>query len=105
MGALLFANETYRETLPIIHASGVSVIPFPNISDGRNWLYDLKSGSVTVQQAESSILNLTKDQNFQAEIDRYINFWKTEFAPLAVIGYKVRLGIHVTKIFRLISLV
>ena len=89
MGALLFENKTYHETLPIVDASGLSVIPFTNISDGRNWLYDLESGHV--QQAESSILNLTKTPKFQAEIKRYVEFWNTEFKPLAVVGYKVRL--------------
>jgi len=89
MGALLFTNETYRETLPIIDASGVPAIPFGNISDEKSWLYDPESGSV--QQAESSLSNLTKSPRFEAEIDRYIKFWNTEFAPLAVVGYKVRL--------------
>ena len=88
IGALIFTNETYRETLPIIDASGVSAIPFANISDGKNWLYDPESGYV--QQAESSLSNLTKSPLFQAEIDRYIKFWNTEFAPVAVVGYKVR---------------
>jgi len=88
MGALLFTNETYRETLPIIAVSGVPAIPF-SFSDQKNWLYDPESGHV--QQAELSLTNLAKSPNFQAEIDRYIEFWNTEFAPLAIVGYKVRL--------------
>jgi hypothetical protein len=87
MGALFFMNETYRETLPIIDASGLSATSFSN--NMQDWLFDSKSGHV--QQATSSWSNLTKSPLFQAEIDRYINFWNTEFAPLAVIGYKVRL--------------
>ena len=89
MGALFLSNETYRETLPIIDGSGLSAIPFANFSDGNNWLYDPQSDYV--QQAKWSLLTLTKSPLFQAEIDRYIKFWNTEFAPLAVVGYKVRL--------------
>jgi hypothetical protein len=87
MGAAFFSNETYRETLPIIDASGLPAIPFSNFSNGNEWLYDPKSGSV----GQSKVLpTMTKSPLFQAEVDRYTNFWKTEFAPLAVVGYKVR---------------
>jgi hypothetical protein len=89
MGALLFTGETYRETRRIIDASGVPAIPFGGLSDEKNWLYDPKSGHV--QQAESSLSDLTKSPKFQDEIARYIGFWNTVFAPLAVVGYKVRL--------------
>lgn len=88
MGALLFSNVTYRETLPIINASGLQAFPFEN--NGKNWRYDPDSGYV--QQTNVTNGNLTRLPVFQAEIDRYINFWNTEFAPLAVVGYKVRLS-------------
>lgn len=84
MGALLFSNVTYRETLPIINASGLQAFPFEN--NGKNWRYDPDSGYV--QQTNVTNGNLTRLPVFQAEIDRYINFWNTEFAPLAVVGYK-----------------
>jgi hypothetical protein len=87
MGALFFSNETYRETLPIIDASGLPSIPFNH--NTKNWLYEYKSGHI--QRSNSSISKLTSHHSFQAEIDRYIHFWKTEFAPLATIGYKVTL--------------
>ena len=86
MGALLFSNETYRETLPIIDASGLPALPFAN--NGKNWLYDPESGHV--QQANWSLSSLTATPKFQAEISRYTDFWNTEFAPLAVVGYKVK---------------
>ena len=85
MGALFFMNETYRETLPIIDASGLSATSLSN--NLKDWLFDSKSGHVQ----QTSLSSLTKSPLFQAEINRYINFWNTEFAPLAVIGYKVRL--------------
>lgn len=86
MGALLFSNQTYRETLPIIDASGLPSMPFGN-GGGEDWLYDYKTGHV--QHDASSSFN-TSSPLFQAEIDKYTNFWNTEFAPLATIGYKVR---------------
>ena len=88
LGALFFSNETYRETLPIIEASGLPAIPFSNFSNGNNWFYDSKTGSVEQSQLLST---MTKSPLFQAEIDRYTKFWKTEFEPLAIVGYKVRL--------------
>jgi len=84
MGALLFSNQTYRETLPIIDASGLPSMPFGN-GGGEDWLYDYKTGHV--QHDASSSFN-TSSPLFQAEIDKYTNFWNTEFAPLATIGYK-----------------
>ena len=89
MGALLFTNETYHETLRIIDASGVSAIPFGNVSDQKSWLYDPESGHV--QQAQSSLSDLTTSPKFADEIARYNEFWNDVFAPLAVVGYKVRL--------------
>src|ERR1700733_13996121 len=86
MGALFFMNGTSRETMPIIDASGLSIMPFTN--NVKNWLFD--SNSSQVQQAAWSSSTLTQSPLFQAKIDRYIKFWNTEFAPLAVIGYKVR---------------
>jgi hypothetical protein len=85
MGALLFSNETYQNTLPIIDASGLPSFPFGNDEDDT-WLYDYKTGHVQ----ESTSSNMTSSPLFQAEINKYINFWNTEFAPLASIGYKVR---------------
>ena len=86
MGALLFTNETYRETLPIIDASGITAMPAAN--PGNNtWLYDYEHGT---QRGISSIPNITSDPVFQAEIDRYTSFWNDEFAPFISIGYKVR---------------
>jgi hypothetical protein len=90
MGALFFSNETYRETLPIIDASGLTAIPFSNFTNPNNWLYDpsLKTGAV---EQSRLFFDMTRSPLFQAEIDRYIKFWKDEFEPLAVVGYKVRL--------------
>jgi hypothetical protein len=85
MGALLFANETYRETLPIIDASGLPSMPFVN-GGNTTFLYDYKTG--LVEHSATTIPTLTSSSSFQAEIGRYTNFWNTKFAPLATIGYK-----------------
>ena len=87
MGALFFMNDTYRETLPIIDASGLPTFPFSTSNNVNEWVFDSKSGHVQQMTSQSS---LTKSPLLQAEIDRYIKFWNTEFAPLNVIGYKVR---------------
>jgi hypothetical protein len=86
LGALLFSNETYRETLPIINSVGVPSMPF-----GRTnlWLYDWRTGYL--EQSPLPISTLTQNSLFNAEIDRYTQFWNTQFAPNATIGYKVRL--------------
>jgi hypothetical protein len=85
MGALLYSNETYQETLPIIDAAGVPSAPFGYTSS--LWLFDWRTGDV---EQESSISSLTQNSLFKAEIDKYTEFWNTKFAPNATIGYKVR---------------
>lgn len=83
MGALLYSNETYTQTLPIIDASGLPSQPFSYTFKG--WLFDWTTGAVVESPA-------SPDQLYpliQADVERYINFWETEFAPnLTTIGYK-----------------
>ena len=90
LGAILFSNETYRETMPLILASGLTSIPFSH--DSKDYYYDAKDGHV--MRANSSLTGLTNSRVFKSEMDRYIKFWNTKFAPLATIGYKV--SIYVT---------
>lgn len=87
LGAILFSNETYRQSLPIIDASGLTSMEFGHTT--KNWYYDYKTGHV--KRSTASLSELTKNHLFKAEIDRYIHFWTTEFAPLASIGYKVHI--------------
>jgi hypothetical protein len=88
LGALLFSNETYRETLPIVKASGLPSFPFEYTS--KPWLFDWRTGFV--EQAAAAVSELTKVPLFKQEIDSYIHFWNTEFAPKISIGYKVRIS-------------
>ncbi|KAJ7917281.1 FAD/NAD-P-binding domain-containing protein [Mycena leptocephala] len=84
MGALLYSNQTYRETLPVIDASGVSSFAFGYTSP--QWLYDWRSGYT--EEVSTPMSELTANELFKEEIERYTTFWNTEFAPKAVIGYK-----------------
>jgi len=71
LGALLFVNGTYRETLKIINQVNV---PAEQYIAGAEWRYDYKSGAVG-QQAQSPQLV----QQIQAEAARYIQQWPTAF--------------------------
>ncbi|KAJ7681404.1 FAD/NAD-P-binding domain-containing protein [Mycena rosella] len=84
MGALLYSNQTYRETLPVIDASGVSSFAFGYTSP--EWLYDWRNGYT--EEVSTPLSELTANELFKEEIERYTTFWNTEFAPKAVIGYK-----------------
>lgn len=86
MGALLYSNETYRETLPVIDASGVTSFPFAYTSPV--WLYDWRTGDT--EELSLPLSELTSHALFQKEIKKYIKFWNTVFAPMASIGYKAR---------------
>ncbi|KAF9067226.1 hypothetical protein BDP27DRAFT_1329190 [Rhodocollybia butyracea] len=81
MGALLFANETYKETLPIINASGVQSTPFS---------YDMPlviyHDDGTTEEFPIELSTLTESPQFAAEIDKYSLLW-TQSAPNLTIGY------------------
>lgn len=84
MGALLFANETYTQTLPIIDASGVLSTPFS---------YDiplvLYHDNGFTLQSPLTLSSLTKQPKFAAEIVKYNQLWNETFAPTMAIGYTV----------------
>lgn len=81
LGALLFSNQTYTETLKIINPSGVKSVPF---NPGALWLYDYMTGA-SVQQAAPSAAFVTL---LISELQRYALLWQT-FAPYSGVGYKV----------------
>ena len=84
MGALLYSNETYKQTLPIIEASGVLSTPFS---------YDipliLYHDNGQTLQSPVKLSDMTKQQNFAAEIARYTQIWNQTFAPTMAIGFTV----------------
>ncbi|KAJ7114388.1 hypothetical protein C8R44DRAFT_832939 [Mycena epipterygia] len=84
MGALLYWNQTYRETLPVIDVSDVSSFAFGYTSP--EWLYDWRNGYT--EEVSTPLSELTPNELFKEEIERYTTFWNTQFTPKAVIGYK-----------------
>ncbi|KAH7417335.1 FAD/NAD-P-binding domain-containing protein [Cadophora sp. MPI-SDFR-AT-0126] len=81
LGALLFSNASYPETLKVIETSGVSAIPFVT---GQRWLYDVPTGSLALSPAISSEFATLVGQEFQ----RYAAYWTTIFAPYSALRYK-----------------
>lgn len=84
MGALLFSNQTYRETLPVIDASGVPSIPFAYNSS--MWLYEWRTGYT--EESPVTFSELTSHAHFKGEIERYIEYWTNTFSPKMTVGYK-----------------
>ncbi|KAI8592188.1 FAD/NAD-P-binding domain-containing protein [Geranomyces variabilis] len=85
LGALLFANETYANTLPLIDASGVLATPFTY--SFKNWLYEWHTGHV--EEQKESIKATTDRAIFRAQLNKYVDFWNKEFKPTVSIGYKL----------------
>ncbi|KAH7364162.1 FAD/NAD-P-binding domain-containing protein [Rhexocercosporidium sp. MPI-PUGE-AT-0058] len=81
LGALLFSNASYPETLKVIDVSGVPSVPFVT---GQRWLYDVASGSTALSPAISSAFATLVGQEFQ----RYAVYWNTLFAPYSALRYK-----------------
>ncbi|KAF9067224.1 hypothetical protein BDP27DRAFT_1329187, partial [Rhodocollybia butyracea] len=83
MGALLFENETYTQTMPIVNASGVQSTPFS---------YDIPlviyHNDGTTQVSPIPLSEMTKLPQFKAEIDKYNLLWN-QSAPNLTIGYTV----------------
>ncbi|KAF9060446.1 hypothetical protein BDP27DRAFT_1430110 [Rhodocollybia butyracea] len=81
MGALLYAPETYKQTLPIIKASGVRSLPLS---------YDIPlviyNDNGTTKEQKFKLSDVTKQPRFKAEIDKYNRLW-TQSAPKLIIGY------------------
>ena len=84
LGALLFTNITYRETLKIINTVDVPAVPF---TDGSfQWEYDWTNGIVQAAPA----ITTSFESLLAQEIAKYTAFWEAEFAPTLVsVGYKV----------------
>lgn len=82
LGALLFSNGTYTETLKVIEKSGVLSVPFVT---GQRWLYNWTSGVALPSPPISVAFATLVGQEFQ----RYVAYWSTVFAPYSALRYKV----------------
>ncbi|KAG4428390.1 hypothetical protein IFR05_016129 [Cadophora sp. M221] len=81
LGALLFSNASYPETLKVVDVSGVPAVPFVT---GQRWFYDVQSGSTVLSPAISPAFATLVGQEFQ----RYALYWTTIFAPYSALRYK-----------------
>lgn len=83
LGALLLSNVTYKETLPVVEASGVPLLPFANTA--KTWLFDWITGEVQEAPLSPPELFLLVQEDTQ----RYTVFWNNIFSPkMTNIGYK-----------------
>jgi len=89
LGALLYSNATYVETLKVINEVGVPSEPFPGSSANERWDFDWQTGATNPTPPITAAFALA----LQAEIPRYVQFWQKEFAPYGGVGYKVSLPI------------
>ena len=75
---------TYKETLPVVEASGVPLLPFANTA--KTWLFDWITGEVQEAPLSPPELFLLVQEDTQ----RYTVFWNNIFSPkMTNIGYKV----------------
>jgi hypothetical protein len=83
LGALLFSNETYVNTVKIIDASGV-----PSVSFGARTTFDYNWTTGVTTSAPAITLGF--EVLAAEEYARYSLYWYTIFAPFSALRYKVR---------------
>lgn len=82
LGALIFFNGTYVETLKIIEQTTVKATE-QHVGPPQ-WIYDWTDGDVTAAPgftAEQEALLLD-------EVGRYTEFWNTVYQPISDVGYR-----------------
>ena len=91
MGALIFTNKTWINTLPLIRASGLSLSPGPTPS--HRMLYG--AGPAASNVVPSPPITDSQRAAISAEFARYAAYWASEFAPkYAKIRYIVSVASH-----------
>lgn len=86
LGALLFTNTTWANTIKIINEVGVPAVPF--LEGNTQWVYNYTTGAVQAAPAITPAFLAA----LQVEVPKYIEFWETSFGPeYQSIGYKVSL--------------
>ena len=86
LGALLYSNGTYTETVKVIDAMGVSSVEIsPQRGAGMDWEYDYKTGKFD----KMSGLNFITQGVLDLEVKRYNKLWNEEFKQYAIVGFKV----------------
>jgi hypothetical protein len=104
LGALLFSNASYPETLKVLDVAGVPAIPYmvgqrvcqsslfiyqkPRtryVLTCVKWVYNITTGFTVQSPPVPAAFATLVAQEFQ----RYSDYWTTVFAPYSAIGYKV----------------
>lgn len=83
MGAFLFFNKTYTNTLPIIDASGQPSTPSKNGGNGQeSWLYNYEH---RVAKRAPPLSSITSNPVVKGELEKYTKFWNENFQSLQFI--------------------
>lgn len=82
LGAVLFNEDSYVETVKLIELTGV---PYTDYTPGERWAFDWKSGEAElIPPAPQEFAELVA-----VEYQRYSEFWNEVYLPFSEIGYKV----------------
>jgi hypothetical protein len=82
LGALIFFNETYVETLKIIEQTTVKATK-QHVGPPQ-WVYDWTDGDIS----PGPIFTAEQEALLLVEIGRYNVFWDTVYRPIGDIGYR-----------------
>ncbi|KAJ3742935.1 FAD/NAD-P-binding domain-containing protein [Lentinula detonsa] len=84
MGALIFTNLTYSNTLPLILEAGLPLSPALSPGPSANWNYwKYSPGSDGAQNVtEVALPSLVEDAPIALEVAKYTALWTTEFQPM-----------------------
>ncbi|KAI0083272.1 hypothetical protein BDY19DRAFT_998693 [Irpex rosettiformis] len=86
LGALLFTNETFHETLPIIEASGLPLTPGIDPPVWKRYAYGLSEYAISVK--DYPLPTEAEELEIAREMLRYKTYWESTFAPTyTAIGY------------------
>lgn len=82
LGAVIFENQSYPETLKVISQTNVTATYFKDLEP--KWTYDWQNGSI----GEYKSLTLPQKLQLAIEVSKYSFFWYTTFKPISGIGYR-----------------
>ncbi|KAI0686941.1 FAD/NAD-P-binding domain-containing protein [Cytidiella melzeri] len=81
LGALLFTNLTYANTLPLIQAANLPLTPGISMQNGwQYWLYG--PGNKASEAMQMPAITDSEEGLIAEEYARYTAYWTTTFAPL-----------------------
>ncbi|KAJ3903248.1 FAD/NAD-P-binding domain-containing protein [Lentinula edodes] len=85
MGALIFTNLTYSNTLPLILEAGLPLSPALSPGPSANWSYWQYSPGTDAGQnlnvTQTALPTLPEDAAIALEVAAYTTLWLTEFQP------------------------